>query len=181
MICKNDQCQSTNATTAVNIFMQYQQDYSCIPGYILHLCKNWSIEKAKAVSNKQWHWGWWPDEKQKRKLMAMAMRWSSSHMDITNKVVQSWWGHGCLPDIMLLWFPWMFIQELMTASKEGGAITWILLPPQPKKDRPKTIACGSWRLSMGTTVQPVKERSPSTGKGRQLQAAMEMDKASVHL
>jgi len=41
---------------------QYQQDYSCIPGYVLHLCKNWSIEKGKAVSNKQWHRGWWPDE-----------------------------------------------------------------------------------------------------------------------
>jgi len=42
---------------ASQCLQHYQQDYSCIPGFILHLCKNWSIEKGKAVSNKQWHRG----------------------------------------------------------------------------------------------------------------------------
>jgi len=52
-------------------------------------------------------------------------------------------------------------------------------PSLERKNKEK-IACGS-RPSLGTLVQPVEERSPSTGKGRQLQAAMAMDKASVHL
>jgi len=45
-----------------------------------------------------------------------------------------------------------------------------------QKERLKTIACGRWP-SLGTSVQPVEERSPSTRKGRQLQAAMAMDKS----
>jgi len=45
------------ASQCLQQLKQYQQDYSCIPGFILHLCKNWSIEKGKAVSNKQWHRG----------------------------------------------------------------------------------------------------------------------------
>jgi len=54
-IVRSEHFLPTVSQSTLSCFMQYQQDYSCIPGYILHLCKNWTIEKGKAVSNKQWH------------------------------------------------------------------------------------------------------------------------------
>jgi len=67
----------------------------------------------------QWHQGRWPTEIR----MTMTMR----YQQIT---VQSWWGHDCPPHV---------VQEPMAASKDGEAITWILLPSQSSKKEQREL------------------------------------------